>query len=314
MNTSTKNKITVVGSLNTDMVVGANKLPKPGETLIGHKFFMNPRGKGGNQAVAAARLGGEVSMVANLGADVFGDSAIAKLTDEGIDCEGITRDNVSPSGVAIINVDDEGENQIVVAPGANANLNTHLVSAALEQIAPNSIVLLQLEIPIESVTRVIEVCQQKRCRVILDPAPAQALPKSVLEGTYLLTPNKNEAELLSGISIFDRDSVARAAVELLKFGVANVAITVGSRGVFLANSDDRQFLEAIPVSAIDTTAAGDCFNGAVAAKLSQGCSLIEGIRFGIHASSICVTRHGAQDAMPYINEVEYIGLRNFGEK
>ena len=200
MNTSIKDQIIVVGSINTDMVVGAKKLPKPGETLIGHKFFMNPGGKGGNQAVAAARLGGEVSMVANLGVDVFGDSAIAKLTDEGIDCEGISRDNASPSGVAIINVDDEGENQIVVAPGANANLNTRLVSAALEQIAPSSIVLLQLEIPIVSVARVIEVCQQKRCRVMLDPAPAQALPRSVFEGTYLLTPNKNEAELLSKLS------------------------------------------------------------------------------------------------------------------
>ncbi len=305
MNTSIKDQIIVVGSINTDMVVGAKKLPKPGETLIGHKFFMNPGGKGGNQAVAAARLGGEVSMVANLGADVFGDSAIAKLTDEGIDCAGISRDNDSPSGVAIINVDDEGENQIVVAPGANANLNTRLVSAALEQIAPSSIVLLQLEIPIVSVARVIEVCQQKRCRVILDPAPAQALPKSIFEGTYLLTPNKNEAELLSGISISDRDSVTCAAEKLLKFGVTNVAITLGSQGVFLANSDDKQLLKATSVSATDTTAAGDCFNGAVAAKLSQGCSLIEGIRFGIQASAICVTRHGAQDAMPYVNEIEY---------
>ena len=164
MNTSIKDQIIVVGSINTDMVVGAKKLPKPGETLIGHKFFMNPGGKGGNQAVAAARLGGEVSMVANLGVDVFGDSAIAKLTDEGIDCEGISRDNDSPSGVAIINVDDEGENQIVVAPGANANLNTRLVSAALEQIAPSSIVLLQLEIPIVSVARVIEAVSYTHLR------------------------------------------------------------------------------------------------------------------------------------------------------
>lgn len=303
MNTSTKDQIIVVGSINTDMVVGANKLPKPGETLIGHKFFMNSGGKGGNQAVAAARMGGEVSMVANLGADVFGDSAIAKLKDEGVNCEDITRDKDSPSGVAIINVDDKGENQIVVAPGANANLNTDIVSSALERISPSSIVLLQLEIPIESVTRAVELCQQKGCRIILDPAPAQTLPESVYKGTYLLTPNKNEAELLSGISISDRDSVTYAAEKLLRFGVTNVAITLGPQGVFLANGESKQFFEATSVSAVDTTAAGDCFSGAVAAGLSQGFSLVEGIRSGILASSICVTRHGAQEAMPYINEV-----------
>ena len=306
MNTSTKDQIIVVGSINTDMVIGANKLPKPGETLIGHKFFMNPGGKGANQAVAAARMGGEVAMIANLGVDVFGDSAIAKLKEEGVNCEGITRDPDRPSGVAIINVDDTGENQIVVAPGANATLDTDLVSAALDRIPPSSIVLLQLEIPIESVVKAVEVCQQKGCRIMLDPAPAQALPESVYKGTYLLTPNRNEAELLSGILISDRGSVTSAAEKLLMSGVTNVAITLGSQGVFFANAENKQFLEATSVSAVDTTAAGDCFNGAVAAKLSQGCSLVEGIKSGILASSICVTRHGAQDAMPYFNEVNSV--------
>ena len=303
MNTSTKDQIIVVGSINTDMVIGANKLPKPGETLIGHKFFMNPGGKGANQAVAAARMGGEVAMIANLGVDVFGDSAIAKLKEEGVNCEGITRDPDRPSGVAIINVDDTGENQIVVAPGANATLDTDLVSTALDRIPPSSIVLLQLEIPIESVVKAVEVCQQKGCRIMLDPAPAQVLPESVYKGTYLLTPNRNEAELLSGILISDRGSVTCAAEKLLMSGVTNVAITLGSQGVFFANAENKQFLEATSVSAVDTTAAGDCFNGAVAAKLSQGFSLTEGIRSGILASAICVTRHGAQEAMPYMNEV-----------
>ena len=306
MNTSTKDQIIVVGSINTDMVIGANKLPKPGETLIGHKFFMNSGGKGANQAVAAARMGGEVAMIANLGVDVFGDSAIAKLKDEGVNCEGITLDPDRPSGVAIINVDDTGENQIVVAPGANATLDTDLVSTALDRIPPSSIVLLQLEIPIESVVKAVEVCQQKGCRIMLDPAPAQVLPESVYKGTYLLTPNRNEAELLSGILISDRGSVTSAAEKLLMSGVTNVAITLGSQGVFFANAENKQFLEATSVSAVDTTAAGDCFNGAVAAKLSQGCSLVEGIKSGILASSICVTRHGAQDAMPYSNEVNSV--------
>ena len=306
MNTSTKDQIIVVGSINTDMVIGANKLPKPGETLIGHKFFMNSGGKGANQAVAAARMGGEVAMIANLGVDVFGDSAIAKLKEEGVNCEGITRDPDRSSGVAIINVDDTGENQIVVAPGANATLDTDLVSAALDRIPPSSIVLLQLEIPIESVVKAVEVCQKKGCRIMLDPAPAQVLPESVYKGTYLLTPNRNEAELLSGILISDRGSVTCAAEKLLMSGVTNVAITLGSQGVFFANAENKQFLEATSVSAVDTTAAGDCFNGAVAAKLSQGCSLVEGIKSGILASSICVTRHGAQDAMPYSNEVNSV--------
>ena len=306
MNTSAKDQIIVVGSINTDMVIGANKLPKPGETLIGHKFFMNSGGKGANQAVAAARMGGEVAMIANLGVDVFGDSAIAKLKEEGVNCEGITRDPDRPSGVAIINVDDTGENQIVVAPGANATLDTDLVSTALDRIPPSSIVLLQLEIPIESVVKAVEVCQKKGCRIMLDPAPAQVLPESVYKGTYLLTPNRNEAELLSGILISDRGSVTCAAEKLLMSGVTNVAITLGSQGVFFANAENKQFLEATSVSAVDTTAAGDCFNGAVAAKLSQGCSLVEGIKSGILASSICVTRHGAQDAMPYSNEVNSV--------
>jgi len=301
---STQFAIAVVGSINTDMAVKTQSLPVAGETVIGGNFFMSAGGKGGNQAVAAARLGAEVSMVANLGMDMFGDTAINRLQAEGIDCRFVSRDEHQASGVALISVDEKGENQIVVAPGANSTLHSRHVEVAFKQIKASSLVLMQLEIPMHTVTRVVELCREKGCRLILDPAPAQELPASVIASAYLLTPNETEAESLTGIRVVDENSAREAASKLLAAGVENVAITLGNQGVFLANNESFHLIPSLTVDAIDTTAAGDCFNGSVAAALATGSSLVECIKFACKAASISVTRLGAQDSMPYARELE----------
>lgn len=308
MGTSTQCRITVIGSINTDMVVKTPRLPEPGQTVIGGEFFMTAGGKGANQAVAAARLGrnmdAKVAMVGKVGADVFGDSAIARLESEGIDTGFVSRDGERPSGVALISVDDSGENHIVVAPGANDTVGGDLVERAFANVPDASLVLLQLEIPLAAVEKAVMLALKKGCRVILDPAPARELPVSLVGGAYLLTPNETEAEILTGIEVGDEYSAREAAEKLLAGGVANVAITLGAQGVLLANDEDEQLIPAPEVNAVDTTAAGDCFNGALAVALAGGRSLEDSVKFACKAASIAVTRLGAQDAMPYAHELE----------
>jgi len=300
---STQSVITVIGSINTDMVVKTAQLPAAGETVTGGAFFMAAGGKGGNQAVAAVRLGAQVSMVANLGTDMFGDAAITRLQAEGVDCNYVSRDEQHASGVALISVDDRGENHIAVAPGANATLRKQYVEDAFEQVQASSLVLMQLEIPMDIVVTVAELCTEKGCRLILDPAPAQDLPEAVIAGVYLLTPNETEAESLTGIQVVDEDTAREAATKLLAAGAQNVAITLGKQGVFLANEEVSHLIPSSVVDAVDTTAAGDCFNGAMAAALAGGGSLSESIDFACKAAAISVTRLGAQDSMPYVREL-----------
>ncbi|MBN4048172.1 ribokinase [bacterium AH-315-O15] len=304
MNTPTQTPIYVIGSINTDMIVKADKLPSPGQTVMGGDFLMTAGGKGGNQAVAAARHGAPVSMVANLGEDIFGDQAIHRLQAEGIDCTHVGRDADQPSGVALISVDDSGENHIVVAPGANSTVTEQQVEAALESMPAGSIVLLQLEIPLATVSHGIALANEKNCLVILDPAPAQALPEEMLQGLYLLTPNETEVEILTGMAVNDPDSAIQAATRLLQAGVQNVAITLGAEGVLLANDQGSELIAAPSVKALDTTAAGDCFNGSVAVGLASGNGLRDAMAFACRAASISVTRMGAQDSMPHSHEMD----------
>ncbi len=304
MNTSGRPAIYVIGSVNTDMVVKADRLPKPGQTVSGGDFFMSAGGKGGNQAVAAARLGANVRMVANLGADVFGDAAVKRLEAESVDTTLVRRDENQPSGVALISVDAAGENQIVVAPGANATLLEAQVDRAFETMPEGSLVLLQLEVPLPTVAHAVVVAGEKGCRVILDPAPAKALPGELLSGVFLLTPNETEAEALTGIDVHDQSSALEAARELRDAGVANVAITLGGEGVLLATAEGSELIPAPEVSAVDTTAAGDCFNGSLAVALAEGTSLREAAAFACRAAAISVTRLGAQDSMPFAGEVD----------
>jgi ribokinase len=299
-----QNPIFVIGSINTDMVAMTKNLPAPGETVMGGEFMMTAGGKGANQAVSAARLGGEVTMVGRLGEDIFGDQSIACLKRESINCDFIGRDPIAASGVALISVDDKGENHIVVAPGANNQLDQKKVRAALDSMPDNAIILLQLEIPLDTVAYIVEAARGTSRKVILDPAPAPACPLNFLNELYLITPNETEATKLTGTEVTDNKSAEVAAKKLMATGVKNVAITMGAKGVLLAQENTIKFIPSPKVKAIDTTAAGDCFNGALSVGIASGLSLEEGIKRACHAASISVTRKGAQDSMPYIKEID----------
>ena len=299
-----QNPIFVIGSINTDMVAMTKNLPAPGETVMGGEFMMTAGGKGANQAVSAARLGGEVTMVGRLGEDIFGDQSIACLKHESINCDFVGRDPIAASGVALISVDDKGENHIVVAPGANNQLDQKKVRAALDSMPDNAIILLQLEIPLDTVAYIVEAARGTSRKVILDPAPAPTYPLNFLNELYLITPNETEATKLTGIEVTDNKSAEVAAKKLMATGVKNVAITMGAKGVLLAQENTIKFIPSPKVKAIDTTAAGDCFNGALSVGIAIGLSLEEGIKRACHAASISVTRKGAQDSMPYSKEID----------
>jgi ribokinase len=296
-------KLLVIGSSNTDMVIKTDHLPKPGETVLGGTFFMNPGGKGANQAVAAVRLGVSVTFICKTGNDIFGHQANQLLEDEGIDTSYIFSDIKTPSGVALITVDAKAENCIVVASGANANLLPTDLKKAEDVINSSDIVLMQLEIPIETVEYVAGIASAKAKKVILNPAPAHSLSKELLSNLYLITPNETEAEMLSGVKIYDLTTAKKAAIEICRLGVKNVVITLGSKGALVYGEGTFDVVEAFKVEAVDTTAAGDVFNGALCAALLEGQVLVEAVRFACKAASISVTRNGAQDSAPYRNEI-----------
>lgn len=300
--------IYVVGSSNTDMVVKADKLPSPGETVIGGSFLMNPGGKGANQAVTASRLGGNVTFVASIGNDIFGRQAMQQFQREKINTTFITTDKDHPSGVALINVDAKGENSIAVAPGANAQLSIIKVEQALKSISDHGILLLQLEIPLDTVEYAVEQGYKNNLKVILNPAPANSLSEEVFKHIFVITPNESEAELLTGIRVTNLESAEEAASVLHKKGVRNVVITLGAKGAYLSNDVTKQMIPAPPVTAVDTTAAGDCFNGALAVALSENKSLDAAVAFACKAASISVTRMGAQSSLPYRKELDELSL------
>ena len=300
----TNSQVIVIGSINTDMAVKSPSLPRAGETVLGTEFKMSGGGKGANQAVAAARLGADVAMVASVGDDLFGKQAKSDLEAENIDCRYIIEVPNQASGIALINVDDQGENQIVVYPGANHHMTQDQVSVALAGADESTIVLLQLEIPLDVVQSAIQKANQKSAKVILDPAPAEKLPSEILADVFLLTPNQTEAEQLTQIKVLDTDSAQCAANAMLDLGIQNVALTMGNDGVLLANSESNTMIPATAVNAIDSTAAGDCFNGALASALSKGSSLSTAAEFACKAAAIAVTRLGAQDSMPSQSEIE----------
>ena len=305
---SNDKRIYVIGSSNTDMVVKSEKLPAPGETVIGGEFLMNAGGKGANQAVAAARLGGTVYFVGKTGNDLFRKQAIQQFKREHILTDYVATDSRLPSGVALINVDARGENSISVAPGANAALTKEDVDHALAQVKPDDLVLIQLEIPVNVVAHVIEESASKGVRVILNPAPAQQLSRETLSKLYLITPNESEAELLTGIKVNDLASAEKAAQKLRDAGCDHVIITLGSKGAYLSSGDISAIIPAIPVAAIDTTAAGDCFNGALAVALSENKDIRSTVAFACKAAAISTTRMGAQNSLPTRKELESMQL------
>lgn len=297
------NRIAVIGSSNTDMVIKTSKLPVPGETILGGIFFMNPGGKGANQAVAAARLGGKVSFIAKTGDDVFGNQARRIFGNENINTEYLVSDSRYPSGVALITVDANGENCIVVAPGANSYLSHEDVELASDEILRSDIVLIQLEIPIETVVYAANLAFAFGKKVILNPAPAAHITDELLSKLYMITPNETEAELISGIPVTDIESAGLAARNLYARGVKVVIITLGSKGALLFNGEEAILIPSPKIEAIDTTAAGDVFNGAIAVAISEGLELEKAVEFACKAASISVTRMGAQSSAPFRKEM-----------
>ena len=296
-------QIWVIGSINTDLVVNTLKLPAPGETVLGESLFVNPGGKGANQAVAAARLGATVSLVGCVGADDFGSQALAGLAAENIDCAHTARADLEPTGAALISVDRSGLNQITVAPGANKYVDTEIINQAFQVIPPHATVLLQLEIPIDSVQQAVQLGRAKNCRLILDPAPAQRLSSTLLENISLITPNTSEAAALTGISVTNFGQARKAAVKLQELGCEQVILTLGEAGALVQYNGICTQIEAPRVATLDTTAAGDCFNGALATALVAGAELTEAVEFACQAAAVSTTKKGAQSSMPRLDEI-----------
>ncbi len=292
-------KILVIGSSNTDMVIKTDKLPAPGETILGGIFLMNPGGKGANQAVAAARLGGKVTFITKRGNDLFGNQAVGLLMREGIDNQYVVKDTELPSGVALIIVDSTGENIIVVAPGSNGNLLQDDIPTKIFETGKFKILLLQLEIPISTVEYSAVTASENGIKVILNPAPAQKLSDNLLKHTWLITPNETEVEILTGITVHDISTAENAASSLQKKGVKNVIIMMGAAGAYIKSESFTGMVPGVKVKAVDTTAAGDVFNGALAVALAEGKDMGEAVAFANKAASISVTRMGAQASAPY---------------
>lgn len=297
------NKIIVIGSSNTDMVVRSERLPRPGESVIGGGFMMAGGGKGANQAVAVARMGHRVIFTAALGRDMFGDAAVSSYQRFGIDTSYIVRKD-APSGVALIMVDSAGQNSISVALGANNSLSTEDIRGVLEQVEKDDIVLLQLEVPMATVDAAVDIAAAKGARVVLNPAPAAVVSEQKLSKLYLITPNQTEAQTLTGIEVKDEATASLAAQVLCSRGVGRVVITMGSLGAYLYEEGRGEIIEARKVAAVDTTAAGDVYNGALCAALAEGKSLREALTFATKASAISVTRVGAQPSVPTREEVD----------
>lgn len=307
MNKKQARKIVVIGSSNTDMVVNCQRLPRPGETVLGGEFMMNPGGKGANQAVAVARLGGNVAFVGKVGDDIFGRQTREQLADEEIDISHLGTVADCASGVALINVDADGENCITVASGANAMLRASDIDAAAHLIADADIVLMQLEVPLPTVVHAARLAKSKGVKVVLNPAPAPMtpLPVDLLENVDILIPNRTELEILSGLPC---DETVSPAVERMKsMGVRSLVVTLGSKGALICSGDTSPHLvPSFKVKAVDTTAAGDTFCAALCVVLAEGRTLDEAVLFGNLAASLTVTRAGAQNAIPTRLEVDSV--------
>lgn len=294
-------KILVVGSSNTDMIIKCPRIPGPGETILGGEFFKMAGGKGANQSVAAARAGGDVTFIGCVGDDSMGKEALEGLANEGIDISQVKISKEHASGIALINVSESGENSITVASGANGQLFPEDLEKLEAHIKAAGIILLQHEIPFETVAAVIEVAHMDGVPVILNPAPAAPVPQALLEKLFLLTPNEHEAALITGM---DNDTdPSLLANALLDMGCRQVIVTIGSKGAIYASDGVQNTVESFPVSAVDTTAAGDTFNGFLAVALADGKAMPDAIKWANKAASISVTRMGAQASVPLYKEL-----------
>jgi ribokinase len=296
--------VVVFGSLNMDLVARVPRMPRPGETLTGESLLVNPGGKGANQAVACARQGARVQMVGRVGDDVFADQLRSALATQRVGHADVRRTPATRTGVAMIMVDDRAQNCITVIPGANAMVTRADAESLRTHLGQASMLLLQLEVPIAAVVRAAEVAREAGCVVLLNPAPAQALPAELWRSVDILVVNESEASLLSGLPSVTRSNAPEAADLLRRHGPADVLLTLGDQGVVWCSAAGAKHFDARPVQPVDTTAAGDTFIGALAAQLVEGCRMAEAIAHAIRAAAICVTRPGAQASMPTRAEVD----------
>ena len=297
-------KVVVVGSFNMDLVVQAERRPQTGETLMGKEFGMFIGGKGSNQAIAAARLGADVTMIGRLGTDLFGDTLMAAHADEGICTDYVIRDTEIGTGVASILIDTDGDNSIVLVPQANMRLSVEDIERASESIAAADVLLLQLEVPVGASQRAAEIAKSNGATVVLNPAPAQELPDDFLAQVDILTPNEVETESLSGIRVSTATDAEHAAKVLLDKGLSAVILTLGERGALLLTSDLTQQIPTYTVEVVDTTAAGDAFCGALATAVAQGENLVAAVAFANAVGALAVTVLGAARSMPAAAHVE----------
>ncbi|MHC4690219.1 MAG: ribokinase [Planctomycetota bacterium] len=296
--------IVVVGSSNTDMIIKVPWIPKPGETILGGRFSTAPGGKGANQAVAAARAGGDVTFIARIGDDMFGQKAKEGFIKDKINVDYVLTDESEPSGVALICVDEDGENIIAVASGANSNLSPSDVKNQSDVISSADILLMQLETPLETIHQAASIASGNGVKVILNPAPAQELSDDLLSHISILTPNESEAELLTGIKVDSEEDAGKAADVLMDKGIETVLLTLGSRGAYIVTAEFKELISGFKVKAVDTTAAGDVFNGALAVAIAENIPIREAISFANAAAALSVTKLGAQPSAPTKEEIE----------
>ena len=296
--------VVVIGSSNMDMTVRCRELPLPGQTILGEDFAVNPGGKGANQAVAAAKMGAKTQLVARLGNDVFAEGSLRSFQKAGLGIDYIVRDSGVASGVALIFVDENGENQIVVAPGANKHLTPRDVDAALPCIEQAKVMILQLEIPMETVIHAARLAAQHKTRVILNPAPTRVLPARLLENVDIMIANETEIMVLTGADELATSTIALACRPLLAAGVESVITTLGKDGAVITSGVGATKVPGFKIKAVDTTSAGDTFAGAIACGLAEGQSLEDAVRFANAAAALTATKQGAQIAMPTRQEAD----------
>ncbi|CAM3554746.1 ribokinase [Shewanella pealeana] len=297
-------QLIVLGSVNADHVLQVPSFPRPGETLHGHNYQVIPGGKGANQAVAAARLGGDIGFIACVGDDSFGQNIRQTFTNDGMDISAVHMIENTPTGIAMIQVSDCGENSICIAAEANNALTAEIVEQHSAMIEQAEYLLMQLETPLAGIELAASIAKVHGTQVVLNPAPARSLPDALLAMVDIITPNETEAEVLTGVAVTDADSAAKAAQVLHDKGIATVMITLGAKGVYLSEQDTGKIIPGFKVKATDTTAAGDTFNGAFVTGLLEGKAIENAIVFAHGAAAISVTRFGAQTSIPSRDEVE----------
>ena len=296
--------VVVLGGINMDLVTLSSRFPAPGETVVGDQFLTYPGGKGANQAVASARMGSRTAMVGRVGDDVFGQQLKDALSASGIDVGGIGVTAGATSGIAVVNIDASAQNQIIQILGANATCGPNEADQVRRLMTDASTLLLQLEVSIELSLEVAREARAQGKTVILDPGPVRPLPQEFYQFCSVITPNETEAQALVGFPVVDMSSAAQAARELLALGVATAVVKLGARGVYYATKDEVEHVPPFPVAAVDSVAAGDAFNGALAVSLAEGMDLDRSVRVAAAAGALAVTKQGAQDSMPFREEVE----------